>query len=92
MDGSVFTKMLVHFDNDISKIKVVPQFQTVLLFKICLWQFWTFGVSETCLWQDGLYRFIPGYIQPLVWNCRPWFFKSLVPFSKSFSIRGLGKH
>ena len=27
MDGSVFIKMPVHFDNDMSKIKVVPQFK-----------------------------------------------------------------
>ena len=29
-------------------------------------------MSETCLWQDSLYRFITWYIPPLVWNCRPW--------------------
>ena len=62
MDGSVFTKMLVLFDNEISKIKVLPQFQTVLLFKTCLWQFGTFWVSETCLWQEGLYH---GIYRPL---------------------------
>ena len=49
------------------------QFQIILLFKTCLWQFWTFWVSETCLWQDSLYRFIPWYIPPLVWNCWPCF-------------------
>ena len=41
------------------------QFQTVLLFKTCLWQFWTFWVSETGydkMVYTGLYH---GIYRPL---------------------------
>ena len=49
-----------------------------VLFSI-LWQFRTFWVPKTSLWQASLYRFIHRYILSLVWNYRPWLVFSCSP-------------